>query len=83
MACRLGLRSFVWIWTISVSLLNIGQFLESDWWSSPRWQHLTSVLVHLSLLCPWQLQFARVIIVSRHLFIVCPCLHLLQLCGLS
>ena len=28
-ACSLVMRFFVWIWTINVSLLNIGQFLEN------------------------------------------------------
>ena len=28
MACSLGMRSFAWIWMISVSPLNIGHFLE-------------------------------------------------------
>ena len=27
-ACSLGIRYFAWIWTISVSLLNICHFLE-------------------------------------------------------
>ena len=31
MACSLGMRSFVWTWPFSVSLLNIGQFLENAW----------------------------------------------------
>ena len=84
MACSLGMRSFVWIWTISVSLLNIGQFLEKAWWYSPQWPHLTSVLVHLSLLCPWQQHFAHVAIASQHLFTVCSYLrHVLELIGLS
>ena len=71
MACSMGMRCFVWIWTISVSILDIGQFLGSAWWSIPQWQHLTSVLVHLSLLCPWLLHLANVAIVSRQLFTVC------------
>ena len=84
MDCCLGMRSFVWIWTIFVSHMNIGQFLENAWLLSPQWQHRTSVLVHLSLLCPWQLHFAHFAIVSWHLFTVCPYLrHVLQLIGLS
>ena len=31
MACSLGMRSFVWVWTISVSVLNIEQFSENAW----------------------------------------------------
>ena len=31
-ACRLGMLYFGWIWNISVSLLNFGQFLEKAWW---------------------------------------------------
>ena len=82
MACSPGMRSFVWIWTISVSILNVEQFLENVWWASPQWQHLTSVRVHLSLLCPWQLHLAT--IVSWNLFTMCPYLrHVLQLIGLS
>ena len=78
------MRSFVWIRTISISFLNTRQFLENDWWSSQQWKHLTSLQVHLSLLCPWQLQRAHVPIVSWHLFAVCPHLkHVLQLIGLS
>ena len=45
-------------------VLKIGQFLGNAWWSFPQGQHLTSVLVHLSLLCHWQLHFAHVAIVS-------------------
>ena len=55
--CSLGIRYFIWICTISVSLLNIGQFLENAWWSTPQWQHLTSVLVPLSLLCTRRYRF--------------------------
>ena len=44
MTCSLGMRSFVWIWTTAVSILNIWKFLENVWWLSPQWQHLTSVL---------------------------------------
>ena len=67
-----------------VSPLNIGQFLENVLWSSPQWQHLSSVVVHLSLLSPWQLHFAHVAIVSWHLFTVCRYLrHVLQLISLS
>ena len=72
MACNLGTRSFVWIWLISVSLSHIGQFLEKAWWFSPQWHHLTSVLVHLSLLCLWLLHLAHFAIASLHLFTVCP-----------
>ena len=84
MACSLGTRSFVWFWTISVSLLNFGQFLENAWWSAPQWQHLNMVLVHLSLLCPWMLLLENVVIVSQHVFTVCPHLRrVLQLLDLS
>ena len=31
MSCNLGMRYFVSIWTISVSLLNIGQLLANAW----------------------------------------------------
>ena len=61
MVCRLGMRSFVLIWTI---FFNIGQFLENAWWSVPQWQHLTPVLVNLSLLCPWLPHLAHVAIGS-------------------
>ena len=70
MACSLGIRSFVWIWTITVYFFNIRQFLENAWWFSPQWQHLTLVLGHFSLLCPWQLYFPHVAIVSWHIFTV-------------
>ena len=36
MACTLGMRSLVWIWTISVSLLNLPHFLENAWCFSPQ-----------------------------------------------
>ena len=52
-ACNLGMRSFVWIWMISVSLSDIGQLFENALWSASQWQHLISVLVHLLVLCPW------------------------------
>ena len=68
MARALGMRSLVWILTASASLLNIGQFLENAWWFTPQGQHLTSVLVHFSLLCPRLLHLAYVAIVSRQLF---------------
>ena len=64
MTCVLGMRYFVWIWAKLVSFLTFGQFLENAWWSSPQWQDLTYVLVHSSLLCPLQLLFAHVAIVS-------------------
>ena len=63
MSFSLVMRSFVWIWTISSSPLNIGQFFKNAWSSTPQWQHLTSVLVHLSLLRPWLLHLAQVAIV--------------------
>ena len=84
MARSLGMRYFVWIWMISVSPWNIGQFLEKAWWSTSQWKHLTSVLVCLSLLCPWLLHLAHFANVSQYLFTVCPYLRLsLQLIGLS
>ena len=84
MGYSLSMCYFVWIWTISVSILNIGQFHENDWLSAPQWQDLTSVLVHLSLLCLPLLHLAHVTIVSWHIFTVCPYLkHVLQLFGLS
>ena len=83
MACSLIMHSFVWIWKIYVTLLNIDQLLENARWSNPHWQHLTLVL-YLSLLCPLLLHLAQVSFVSRHLFTVCPYLsHVLQLIGLS
>ena len=83
-ACSLGMRSFVWISTISIYILNIRQLLENVRRCSPQWQHLISVLLHLSLLGPWQLHLANVANVSRHFFTVCPYLrHVLQLIDLS
>ena len=49
LACSLRMRSIVWIWTISVSLLIIGQFLEIAWWSFSAVAASESVLVHLSI----------------------------------
>ena len=34
MACSLDLRSLFWVWTDSVFLLNVGQFLENALWCS-------------------------------------------------
>ena len=48
MTCSLVMRSLVWFWAISVSLLNNRQFLENAWWSSPQGQHMNSVMVHSS-----------------------------------
>ena len=62
-ACSLGMRSFVWIWRISVSLLNARQLLENAWLSAPQWQYMAAVPVHLSLLCPSLLHLAHVAIV--------------------
>ena len=64
MACILGMRSFALIWMISAFLLNYMQSFENAWGSSAQWQHLTSVLVHLSLLCLWKLHLEHVFIVS-------------------
>ena len=63
MACSLIMRSFVWIWNISVSLLNGGQLLENAWLSDPQWQYMAAVLVHLSLWCPSLLHLAYIAIV--------------------
>ena len=71
MACGLSLRSLIWILIISVSFFfDFVQFHEEAWWSTSQWQHLTSILMHLTLFCLWLLHLAHVAIVSRHLFIV-------------
>ena len=36
-ACGLGMRSFIWIWVISISLLNFDQFRAKAWWSASQW----------------------------------------------
>ena len=57
-ACGLGMRSITWIWMNSVSLSNFEQFHEKACWSAAEWKHLTSEVVHLSLLCLWKLHLA-------------------------
>ena len=58
--------------------------VESPLWCASQSQHLISVLMHLSLLCPLLLHLAHVAAVSRHLFSECPFLRQFsQLIGLS
>ena len=72
MVCGLIILYFVWICIISISLMNLQQFLEKVRWSASQWQHLYSVLVHLCFLYPWLLYLGHVANVSQHLFTLCP-----------